>query len=356
MAAFDAPYGLAVTAGMAATVNPCGFALLPAYLSAFLGQAERPGRRNAVGRALAVSAALTAGFVVVFGAFGLIVTPLALSIDQHLPWVTIVIGVALVALGIALLAGRSPTVRLPKLGRGGQDGSVASMFVFGVSYAVASLSCTIGPFLAVTTSTFRSASLAAGVAVFVAYALGMGVVIGVLTVALSLAHAGVVHRFRRLLPRINRIAGALVVAAGAYVAYYGWYEVRVLRGSVVEDPVIDGAARIQTWLVNQVAVDRPGRVLVGAAVLIGLAIFGSTSVRRRRAARETALQMNGESSIAGTDGTRDHVERHALVGGALDLAVHERVDETAPAQVSGPRHAGGNPPTPTVIPGNAADG
>ena len=34
---FSGPFALALTAGMAATVNPCGFALLPAYLSAFVG-------------------------------------------------------------------------------------------------------------------------------------------------------------------------------------------------------------------------------------------------------------------------------------------------------------------------------
>ncbi len=34
---FSGPFALALTAGMAATVNPCGFALLPAYLSAFIG-------------------------------------------------------------------------------------------------------------------------------------------------------------------------------------------------------------------------------------------------------------------------------------------------------------------------------
>ena len=33
----DARLALAFSAGMVATVNPCGFALLPAYLSYFLG-------------------------------------------------------------------------------------------------------------------------------------------------------------------------------------------------------------------------------------------------------------------------------------------------------------------------------
>ena len=48
---------------MVATVNPCGFALLPAYLSAFVGLQDRPGKLGAVGRALAVSAVLTAGLL-----------------------------------------------------------------------------------------------------------------------------------------------------------------------------------------------------------------------------------------------------------------------------------------------------
>ena len=56
---FNGPYALAVAAGMAATVNPCGFALPPANLSAFLGSEHRAGGANAVARALAVSAVVS---------------------------------------------------------------------------------------------------------------------------------------------------------------------------------------------------------------------------------------------------------------------------------------------------------
>lgn len=284
----EGPYALAVTAGMAATVNPCGFALLPAYLSAFLGSDHRQGGVGAVARALSVSAALTAGFVVVFGLFGIVVTPLALSVQDHLPWLTILIGLGLVGLGIVLVTGRQPTLRLPKLQRGGGDGTIGSMFLFGVSYAVASLSCTIGPFLAVTTTTFRSSNVVAGSAVFLAYALGMGLVIGILTVALSLARAGVVHRFRALLPRINRVAGALIVVAGAYVAYYGWYEVRVFRGSDADDPVIDSAVRIQSWLTNTLVTDHPARTAwIAAAAIVIVAVVAAA---RRRIVRPTPLE------------------------------------------------------------------
>jgi cytochrome c biogenesis protein CcdA len=288
----DGPYALAIAAGMAATVNPCGFALLPAYLSAFLGMQDRGTRTDAVLRALGVSAALTLGFVVVFGVFGLVVTPLALSVEQHLPWVTIVIGVLLAALGISLLAGRAFTVPIPKLQRGGQDGSMVSMFLFGVSYATASLSCTIGPFLAVTTSTFRSSSWIAGTGVFLAYALGMGVVIGVLTVALSLAKGSVVARFRSALPVINRVAGGLMVVAGLYVAYYGWYEVRVLAGDT-DDPIIERARRIQGWLQNTLVPDDPASVaIVLGAVLVVIGV--GVAVRRRR------QRSHGEPDALGT--------------------------------------------------------
>ncbi len=288
---FDANYGLAVAAGMAATVNPCGFALLPAYLSAFLGSEHRGGGAAAVGRALAVSAALTAGFVVVFGLFGLVVTPLALSIEDKLPWVTVVIGIGLVALGIALLAGRQPTLNIPKLQRGGSDGTLPSMFLFGISYAIASLSCTAGPFLAITTTTFRSSSFIAGLGVYVTYAFGMGIVIGVLTVALSLARSTFVQRFRGALPKINRVAGAFIVVAGIYVAYYGWYEIRVFNGNT-EDPIIDRIRPVQTWLTNAVVPDDPDRVALLALAAIAIGTAATTIVRRRRAAAELSTSAD----------------------------------------------------------------
>jgi cytochrome c-type biogenesis protein len=100
---------------------------------------------------------------VVFGTFGLVIAPLTSSIEQYLPAVTVVIGVGLIGLGGWLLAGRELTLLLPKPGRGAPTRRLGSMFGYGLAYALASLSCTIGPFLAVTTATFRADSLLAGV-------------------------------------------------------------------------------------------------------------------------------------------------------------------------------------------------
>lgn len=264
------PFALALTAGMAATVNPCGFALLPAYLSAFVGLDDQKSRTSAVGRAVQVSLVMTAGFVLVFGLFGAVITRFISGIEEQLPWATIVIGIGLVGLGFYLLAGKQLVINIPKLNKGGADGTLLSMFLFGVSYAVASLSCTIGPFLAVTTVTFRSESYLSGVAIFVVYGLGMGVIISVLTIAVALAKGNFVNRFRQLVPKMNKIAGGLLVIAGAYVAYYGWYEVRIFNGGDVEDPIIDRASEVQQWLQNRLpTTDTAPWWALGAGIIVG---------------------------------------------------------------------------------------
>jgi len=285
---------------MAATVNPCGFAMLPAYLAMFLGEEDQPGSAG-VGRAFAVSATLTAGFVAVFGLFGLAIAPLAVSIERYLPWATIVIGIALVGMGIALVMGRQLTLHTPKLAKGGTDGGPRSMFLFGVSYAVASLSCTIGPFLAVTSTTLRSQNALSGIAMFVVYALGMGLVVTGLTVGVALAKAGLVTRLRRAMPYVNRASGVLLLVAGAYVAWYGWFEVRTLNGGDGRDPIIDHAITFQSWLQNRVVPDRP--VVAAVWIVVVLGVIGAVlAVRRRRVgartSSETALAVD---SGAGTD-------------------------------------------------------
>jgi cytochrome c biogenesis protein CcdA len=279
---FDAELTYAFTLGMVATVNPCGFAMLPAYLSYFLGLEGEPGQKASVLRALGVGLAVTAGFVVVFGVIGLGITQLSLSIERQLPYVTMVIGVGLFGLGIAMLRGFELSVRLPKVQMGTSGRELSSMFLFGVSYAIASLSCTIGLFLPVMTRAFDSNDLASGMAAFIAYAVGMGLVLSAVTIALSLARGGLVTNLRQAQPYISRISGGLLVVAGAYLAYYGWWESRVLAdprnappGGPV-DLVTDVSDSVRNWITS-VGAERIGIVL---AVLIAIAVVIAVGLRR----------------------------------------------------------------------------
>lgn len=285
----DVPVALAIGAGMLATVNPCGFAMLPAYIGFFVGQEEdRDDRANPIGRALVVTATVTLGFLAVFATTGLAVTFVARSLDNHLSWLTIAVGLGFVGLGLYLLTGRQLAVALPKLERGGRTRSLTSMFVFGVSYAVASLSCTLPVFLTTLTPTFRNAGVAAGLATFACYALGMGLVLGALTLAVAMARTAFVTRLRRMLPYVSRVSGALLVAAGAYIAYYGWWE---QRGEFAADPVVDTAFTVQGWLADQVDALPRGPLVVGLGVAVLVALTASRRYRRRESTSDRGTRQ-----------------------------------------------------------------
>ncbi len=282
--------GFALAAGLVAALNPCGFALLPGYLTlVVLGDADDSsrGRPAAVVRALVATVVMAAGFLVVFGTFGLVVAPLAFSVQQYLPVVTVVIGGGLVVLGAWMLSGRELSVILPKLSRGAPTVKLGSMFGYGVAYAIASLSCTIGPFLAVTSATFRSGSILGGAAAYLAYGAGMAVTVGVAATAVALIGSNVTSGVRRLLPHINRLGGALLVVTGAYVAYYGVYELRLYFGDGdAGDAIIEAAGGIAQALaqwVDGVGIGRLGAVLVALVTLT--AILGIRRARRGRLVR-----------------------------------------------------------------------
>lgn len=231
--------------GMIALINPCGFALLPAYLGFFLGLDDEDGERRSVIRSLSqaqkVGLSMSAGFLAVFATLGLFLagTLTALNDSGWLPRLTIAIGVGLVALGVAMAFGYQPVARIPKLNKGGGSRSVASMFLFGVSYAVASLSCTIGIFLGTIGTSASGATFAERLGKFISYAIGMGLLATVLTLAVGFGKKGLVTRFRSLLPRINMISSVILVVVGIYVALYGIWSQQVLSGADSVTPWIN---------------------------------------------------------------------------------------------------------------------
>lgn len=282
--------GLAFAAGMVSALNPCGFAMLPAYLTLVVHRGQG-GQFSALARAVSATAVMTLGFLTVFASFGLLTVSVASLIQQYLPYATLFIGFVLVALGVWLVCGRSLAVwSLGGAGRWAPTGRLGSMFGYGVGYAIASLSCTIGPFLAATGSSLNAGSGLGRLAVYGAYAAGFALVVGVLSVAVAAASSVSVERMRRVLPYVNRVSGAVLVAVGLYVAYYGWFEVRLFSSTgSVDDPVIRAAGRVQRALASWVyqAGAWPWLVILGvvtAAVATALArrYFARPQGRGRR--------------------------------------------------------------------------
>ena len=297
-----AALGLSVGAGLLATVNPCGFALLPAYLSAFVLGDEAPDRWAAVVRALRATVALTIGFASVFLVFGLVVAPVAASVQAYLPAFTLVLGVLLAGVGLWTLAGRKlPTLTLRRRGSVGSGtpvvGTWPAMIGFGASYAVASLGCTIAPFLAVVVTSFRASDPVAGVVLFLAYAAGMGMTVAVAATAVALAHRGLVTTMRRAGGLVPRLGGLVLALAGAYVAWYGAWELRVLHGGAGRDPVVASASSIQTWLADRTQQAGFTGLAIVFALLVGVTLLPRrTRHRRSEAGPQLASPIHSSST------------------------------------------------------------
>ncbi|ALG15224.1 hypothetical protein AOZ06_32615 [Kibdelosporangium phytohabitans] len=257
---------------MLAAVNPCGFAMLPAYLTLVSAGSGL--------RALAATALMALGFLVVFGVFGLVITPLGTSIQAYTPAVTVVIGLGMAVVGGLMVAGRQFSL-LPRTVKGAPTARLPSMFGYGLGYAVVSLSCTIGPFLAVTSATFRAGSVWTGVAAYLVYGLGMALVVGVLAVTVALAGTAFTTGLRRVLPYVQRIGGVILVLAGLYVAYYGVYELLVFHGDQpAKDPIVDAAAALQSQLAVLVDQIGPLAAVIALVVLTGLGLWAARARRR----------------------------------------------------------------------------
>lgn len=279
----DAPLGFAFAAGLVATVNPCGFAMLPAYLSYFMGLegTARPGAVASVARGLTVGAVVSAGFLLVFAVVGALVELGLRSVIDYVPWAALVIGGSLVMLGVAMLGfGYEPTLALPKLERGGSSRRLTSVFVFGVSYAVASLSCTLPVFLTVVaTATAATRSVASGTVTFLAYGTGMALLLVVVTLALALAKEGLVRRLRNAARVVGRVSGAVLILAGGYIV---WYWAANLRDPLAaRGRAFRAIEPLQTWIATQLG-SRPG---YSAAVLGGVTAVALLSVAVGRARR-----------------------------------------------------------------------
>ncbi len=234
------PLGYAFGAGMVAAVNPCGFAMLPAYLGLYLGTRDPEGLQRSLGhrlaQALLVSLLVTAGFVLLFGVAGLLISAGARAIIAYVPWIGLFIGVLLILVGAWLLGGGTLYTSLgdrmaAELGRPTET-NVKGYFLFGLSYGIASLSCTLPVFLTVVGGTVAAGGFLSATFQFVMYALGMGFVILMLTLGIALFKGAVVGTLRRALPYVQSVGAILLVIAGAYIVYY-WLTLGGLLKAIV---------------------------------------------------------------------------------------------------------------------------
>lgn len=231
------PVGYAFGAGMVSTVNPCGFVMLPVYLSLYMGAEEgkltESSRIRRFWKAIWVTAVVSAGFALFFGIIGAIVSAGGTLLMDAAPWFSLVIGAALVVMGIWLLLGHhlsvSFTARISSKIGDPRQVSFTGFFLFGIAYAITSLGCTLPIFLMVIGSSIASGDFVAGMIQFISYSLGMGAVLLVLTLGMAFLKEGVVvGKLRSFMPHIQKISGIFIILAGLYTIYFWINKMMVL--------------------------------------------------------------------------------------------------------------------------------
>ncbi|MDP2290869.1 MAG: cytochrome c biogenesis CcdA family protein [Actinomycetota bacterium] len=254
--------------GMVASINPCGFVLLPTYLMYFLGvtAGDERSQRAPISRALFVGLAVSSGFIAVFFVIGAATQYWTSSLLEHAKYATAVIGVLFIGLGIAMLFGYKLPFATPSVQTDKRDRTVRSMFVYGVAYATASLGCTLPLFISTLFQTGERVGYWSGVANVLAYAAGMALVVVSLTLALATANIGFVHWLRSKMQYVEMVSGAFVLLSGAYLLWYFWQVDVREQGDPITD-AIDGLQRdVQTWLNGnwQLAAWALGAVVIAA--------------------------------------------------------------------------------------------
>ena len=100
-------------------------------------------------------------------------------------------------------------------------------FLFGIVYAVSSLSCSLPIFLVVVGTSLAGADLFSSAGQFVGYALGMGVVVFAVVLGAAFFRQAMLRWLDRAAGYVQRFSALFVLGAGAYLIYYWLVESRL---------------------------------------------------------------------------------------------------------------------------------
>ena len=206
--------------GIAANLNPCVLPLYPGFL-AFL--ANKPGIENKK-RFTRIS-----GLIVVFGVLvfmlivGFVTASLGLSINNFISVISPIAFIVLIIIGILLII----NVDFSKVGAliphktiDTKGNPYRSAFLYGFFYGPIVIPCNAPLVFAVFAYSFGATSFIEKFSIFMAFGLGLGLPLLLLSLLSSARGSWLVKQFATHQAFINRLAGSLLVILGIYELVY----------------------------------------------------------------------------------------------------------------------------------------
>ncbi len=219
--ALDVSIGAAAVAGAVSFLSPCVLPLVPPYLCYVSGLSlddlagEEKVTASHRARVLLAALCFVLGFTTVFVLLGATASAAGQVLRDYLPLLTKIAGVAIIVMGLNFLG----VFRLGFLARDTrfhhQGGGITLIGAYGIGLAFAfGWTPCIGPVLAAILSVAgTSESVGAGMTLLAFYSLGLGIPFLIAAYSVD-SFLGFFRRFRRHLPLVEKLMGALLVVAG----------------------------------------------------------------------------------------------------------------------------------------------
>jgi cytochrome c biogenesis protein CcdA len=205
-------YSLALVSGVFVLFSPCSYPLLPGYVAYYLGS------KMSSERALQGGLACGTGLVAVFSAIGLATYALGSALLKLLPFAHQLAAVVIGLLGATMILG----VGIPRFYfniHATQRGGLLGLFLYGVTYAVASLACSTPIFMSIMLYALTFGDFLDGVLTFVTFSLGMCIPLLLTTVLVARASGLVLKKITGATSKIQRASGLVLIVLAVYLYF-----------------------------------------------------------------------------------------------------------------------------------------
>jgi len=157
-----------------------------------------------------------AGVLSMMLALGALIAALSLAVGRVLVVVTPLADLAVIALGVALIAGLDPFARLPVLAPSTSGSGARAAYVYGLLYGPIALPCSGTLLVSIFTLSASIGSFTDKLAFFLFFGLGFGLPLLLISLIAEARQRSLVRWFGEHHLVVSRVAGAVLVAVGAW--------------------------------------------------------------------------------------------------------------------------------------------
>jgi cytochrome c-type biogenesis protein len=207
-----ADYSLALVSGVLVLLSPCSYPLLPGYVVYYLGS------KVSGGRAIQGGLACGMGLVTVFSTLGLATYSFGSALLKSLPFTNLVAVAAIGLLGVSLLLG----INLPSIPiniHASKKAGLLGFFLYGVTYAVASMACSGPIFISIMLYALTAGDFFDGFTIFLAFSLGMCMPLLATTVLVATAKSFIVRKITGATSIVQRASGVMLIVLAVYLYF-----------------------------------------------------------------------------------------------------------------------------------------